>query len=186
LPTAQGFAGVGWRIAGDPQYISQDWTEPMPWLGQSETGLARTLLAAPTVGFGRGVTADKPSPRFATNALPAPPLAGGTVVRLAASNAIWEWVEPLIAPAIVHSNILSATVVQVTLDRSGQVFSSVVLESSGLRSADQQALALSRSARFRITPPTGKPEDWVWGRLVFEWRTLAPGSTADEATARGS
>ena len=98
LPTARGFAGIGWRIASDPKPVAQDWTEPMPWLGQSETGLARTLLAAPAVGIGRGVTADKPSPQFATNALPALPLAQATIVRLAASNAPWEWIEPLVAP----------------------------------------------------------------------------------------
>jgi TonB family protein len=186
LPTAQGFAGIGWRIAVNPQYIAQDWTEPIPWLSQSETGLARTLLAAPAVGIGRGVTADKPSPQFATNALPALPLAQATIVRLASSNATWEWVEPLVAPAITHSNVLSETEVEVTVDRSGQVFSVFVLRSSGLRSADQLAQTLARSARFRITRSNGEPEEWCRGRLIFEWHTLAPGSTAEEAATRGS
>jgi TonB family protein len=186
LPTAQGFAGIGWRIASDPQPVVQDWTEPMPWLGQSETGLARTLLAAPAVGIGRGVTADKPSPQLATNALPALPLAQATIVRLAASNAPWEWIEPLVAPAITHSNILSETVVEVTVHRSGQVFSAVVLEGSGLRSADDLALALARSARFQIPRSSGEPEEWGRVRLVFEWHTVAPGSTAEETATRGS
>lgn len=186
LPTAQGFAGIGWRIAGDPKPVAQDWTEPMPWLGQSETGLARTLLAAPAVGIGRGVTADKPSPQLAANALPALPLAQSTIVRLASSNPPWEWIEPLVAPSITHSNILSETVVQITVDRSGQVFSAVVLESSGLRSADQLALALARSARFRVTHSGGEAEEWARGRLIFEWHTVAPGSTAEESATRGS
>jgi TonB family protein len=186
LPTEHGFAGIGWRKASDPQYVAQDWTEPMPWLGQSETGLVRTLFAAEAAGIGRGVTADKPSPQFAANALPALPLAEQTVVRLDATGAHWEWAEPLVAPAISHSNILSETVVQVTADRSGQVFSAVVLKSSGLKAADQQAIELARTARFRITPGAADPEDWAWARLVFQWRTLAPGATGGETPARGS
>jgi TonB family protein len=146
----------------------------MPWLNQSETGLARVLLSTSAVGIGRGVTADKPAPQFPVNSLPLLSLAEKTVVRLEGVGAQWEWAEPLDAPSITHTNVLGQTIVRVTVDRSGQVFSAVVLRSSGLKTADQQALALSRAARFRITRSPADSEDWAWARLIFEWRTEAP------------
>jgi TonB family protein len=183
LPTEQGFAGIGWRAAADPQYVSQDWTEPMPWLNQSETGLARALFTTPAVGIGRGVTADKPAPQFPVNHLPMLALAEKTVVRLEGAGAQWEWVEPLDAPSITHSNVLGQTIVRVTVDRSGQVFSPVVLRSSGLKAVDQLALDLSLSARFRITRSAAGPEEWAFARLIFEWRTEPPGAGGSGATA---
>jgi TonB family protein len=185
LPTSRGFAGLGWRRAKDPEYVAQDWTEPMPWRGQSETDLAQTMLAAPNVGVGRGMTVDKPLPQLARMALPEVRLAGETVVRLAGASPGWDWVEPLTAPAVTHSNVLNETVVQVTLDRWGQVFSQVVLRSSGHKPADQQALALAGSARFRRTVEPADDEEWGWARLVFEWRTIAPGWVAAEGRERG-
>jgi TonB family protein len=184
FPTANGFAGIGWRAASDPQYVARDWTEPMPWLGQSETGLARVFLAAAAVGIGRGVTADKPAPELIPNQVPAVPLAGQTEVRLDGHESDWELAAPLLAPSITHSNVLGETVVQAAVDRSGQVFSAVVLKSSGLKAADQQALELARTARFRrMRIDTVGGREWAWARLIFEWRTLAPGQPAEEGAA---
>ncbi len=186
LPTARGFAGIGWRMASDPQYLAQDWTEPVPWLGHSETNLARVLLAAPAVGIGRGVTADKPSPQLAQNRLPAVPLPAQTEVRLEGNGGDWEWEVPLTAPSITHSNVLGGTVVRITTDPSGQVFSAVVWKSSGSKSADQQAQALARSARLRVPRAAVEGGNWGWARLTFEWQTLAPGQPAGEGPARGT
>jgi hypothetical protein len=72
-------------------------------------------------------------------------------------------------------------------DRSGQVFSAVVLKSSGLKAADQQAIELSRTARFRITRAADS------GGLGMGTADLsngacagcAPGATGGETPARG-
>jgi TonB family protein len=186
LPTAHGFAGVGWRVASDPRYVAEDWTEPVRWLGHSETNLARVLLAASAVGIGRGVSADKPAPQLARRQIPPLPLAAWTEIRLEGEGGDWEWEVPLTGPSITHSNVLSETLVQVTTDPSGQVFSAVVLRSSGSRTADQQALVLARTARFRVSRDAGGNEKWNWARLVFEWRTVAPGQSAEGGPARGT
>ncbi len=184
LPTPRGFAGIGWRSASDPRYIAQDWTEGIPWLCQSETGLARTFLAAPTVGIGRGVTVDKPLPQLTQNGLPGMVLAQQTVLRIEGDGSDWELAAPLTLPSLTHSNVLSETVVQAIADASGQVFSAIVLKSSGLKTADQQALALARTAQFRITRVDSNELEWAWAHLIFEWRTLAPGPPAGEEPAR--
>jgi len=186
LPTAQGFAGIGWRAASDPKYVAQEWTEPMAWLGQYETGLAQVFLTAPAVGIGRGVTTDKPQPQLAQNRVPVVLLAEQTVVRVEPEESDLELVSPLAAPSVTHSNVLGSTVIRVTVDRSGQVFSAVVLKSSGLKAPDQQALALARTARFRNARPGADRGEWAWARLVFEWRTLAPGQPAGKGPVPGS
>jgi TonB family protein len=186
LPTANGFAGIGWRGASDPQYLAEDWKEPVPWLGHSETNLARGFLAASAVGIGRGMTADKPEPEWAAHQLAALPLPAGTEVRLEGDGLDWGWEVPLRAPSIAHSNVLSGTVVQVTTDSAGRIFSAVVLKSSGSKTADQQALALARSARLRVPEAVEMDGNWVWPRLVFEWRTVAPEPSAGESPGRST
>jgi TonB family protein len=186
LPTANGFAGVGWRVAVDPGYVAEDWTEPLRWLGHSETNLARVLLSAASVGIGRGVSADKPAPQLAQRSVPRLPLAGETRVRLEGGEGDWEWAVPFAVPSVAHSNVLSETVVQVTTDPSGQVFSAVVLRSSGSKSADQRALALVKAARFRVSRGGRMDRSWNWARVIFEWQTLAPGQSSGEGSAPGS
>jgi TonB family protein len=186
LPTANGFAGIGWRVASDPGYSAEDWTEPVRWLGHSETNLVRVFLAAPAAGIGRGVSADKPAPQLVQRSVPRLPLAGETRVRLEGGEGDWEWEVPLAVSSITHSNVLSETVLQIATDPSGLVFSAVVLKSSGSKSADQQALALVRTARFRVTREGLPDRRWNWARLVFDWRTLAPGGPSGEASGRGT
>jgi TonB family protein len=108
------------------------------------------------------------------------------MVRIEPEESDLELVSPLTVPSVTHSNVLGATVVRVTVDRSGQVFSAVVLKSSGLKTADQLALGLARTARFRSARPGADRGEWAWARLVFEWRTLAPGQPAGQGPAQGS
>jgi TonB family protein len=179
LPSAAGFAGVAWRQAHEPKYVSQPWDERPRWLTAREAPLGRSFLEAHRPEIGRGLTAEKPVPELAHRAVSPVRLPERSLVRVEGDLARLEWLTPLSVPSIAHSNILTETVVQLTVHPAGQVLSAIVLKSSGLRSADQQALALARDARFaprREPAGTGNGEggEWTWGRLIIHWRTVVP------------
>ena len=94
--------------------------------------------------------------------------------------------EPLRLPAQPHSDLLSNSVVQVTVLPDGRTFSAVLLGGCGLREADQEALQRAGAVRFAplpepATPPPEAP-GLAWGRLIFPWyaRAIAPPAAGPE------
>jgi TonB family protein len=177
LPSAAGFAGAAWQQAHHPRYSPQPWNDPPSWLAARQAPLGRSLLEARRPEIGRGLTAAKPVPEMVRRQVSPVRLPERSLVRIEGDLARRESLTPLSAPAITHSNILTDTVVQLTVQPAGQVHSAIVLKSSGLRSADQQALDLARGARFAPVPELPTLEaasDWTWGRLIIHWRTVAP------------
>jgi hypothetical protein len=87
--------------------------------------------------------------------------------------------------------LLSNSIVQIGVDRDGDVLSAILTKDgkSGSKDADNSALNLGKSARFEPlvslkAGPPGVPQDRLrWGRLVFHWQTVLPaGTNAGPAT----
>jgi TonB family protein len=187
LPSGAGFAGAVWQLTDQPQYTSAPWDEPPRWLTARQAPLGRSLFEARRPEIGRGLTAEKPVPELARRTVSPVRLPERSLVRVEGDLARLESLTPLSAPSIAHSNILTETVVQMTVHPQGQVLSAIVLKSSGLRSADQQALHLARNARFAPARPAAESETtapWIWGRLIIHWRTVAP--QAEEPASPGA
>jgi TonB family protein len=87
--------------------------------------------------------------------------------------------EKIDLPPQSHSDILESSVVQVLIDRDGMVVSARLLESSGSRKADQDAVALASKARFApsITDFDGPSAPISFGKLIFNWIALTSPST---------
>lgn len=77
-------------------------------------------------------------------------------------------------PVHYSTDALRPTVLQILVDDEGAVFSARVLNSSGSKTADSEALNLARKARFESRPP-GQEQGITPGKIIFEWRTLDPG-----------
>ena len=81
-------------------------------------------------------------------------------------------------PCGPQADLLTNSIVHVLVNADGNVLSEVLLVSSGLREADEEALRLAGTAQF--TPLSHDPETHrpvsrlAWGTLVFEWQTLPP------------
>jgi TonB family protein len=181
LPSGAGFAGAAWQQAYHPRYTAQPWDDPPRWLAARQAPLGRSLLETRRPEIGRGLTAEKPVPELVRRQVSPVRLPERSLVRVEGDLARREWLTALSAPAVTHSNILTETVVHLTVHPAGQVHSAIVLKSSGLRSADQQALDLARAARFAPMPESSDPETasaWTWGRLIIHWRTVAPQAVA--------
>jgi len=175
LPGPRGFSGAAWGQPPRPPAAPTGWNEGTRWLTGRTQWFGR-VIGAPrlTAGASLGAADDHvPAPRRVTSR--PVPLAPGSVVSPSAGLAARGWSTPLVAPVMVHTNLLGPTEVQVSVEPDGWVFSAVVVRSSGLARADEAAVALARSARFTPLPGAGSPAaERLWGRLRFDWRTLPP------------
>jgi TonB family protein len=80
-------------------------------------------------------------------------------------------------PAWPFPDVLAPSLVQVLVDTAGNVISTVLLTPSGYDIADQRALELARTLRF-------KPASHLAvGRIIFNWHTLPVVTPAVPATA---
>ncbi len=175
LPHLRGFSGEAWlNRATDWNFQPTDWTEPPRPLP-----LATAQLGA---DFKEFITAN-PVPPLATIATVEPPRAVPEVFptiatvpersSLRAGGALAQ--RPLLAVPelrVWESNeLLAGSEVQLLVDASGQVVSTV-LRSSGLgvtqAEADARALELARTVRFA---PRADGTLTV-GTLIFDWRTV--------------
>ncbi len=69
-------------------------------------------------------------------------------------------------PVIPVNDVIAPSTVQALVDTAGNVTSTVLLESSTLDAADQQALQLARHLRFAPAPRL------MFGEIIFNWHTV--------------
>jgi hypothetical protein len=179
LPNLRGFSGSAWLRFAPLEYQPGEWSDAPNWLTLDDPSLGEAFsryLAANETGPPQ--VADKPLPSllryepiFPNDPVPARsrfrvegPLAGR---RLLAAPPLLSW---------EHSELLSNSVVRVTVDGAGSSFSAVLLTESGFPAADQYALGFARELRFqplaRDQGPGDNPGALTWGRLIFQWHTL--------------
>jgi hypothetical protein len=176
LPSVRGFAGAGWRDVAEFSPPPLEWEERPRWLANSTQALGQVLSARllPATA-GDSIRSRKPPPRLGQVAVPPLPLAAQSGVRIEGDLARRGFQAPLPVPSIVHSNLLTNTVVHLWVKADGEPFSAVVLRSSGLKSADGTALALATSARFNPDPAGERNAAGLagcWGELVFQWHIV--------------
>ena len=79
---------------------------------------------------------------------------------------------PLVLPSWTADFLISHSVVQFAANRAGQVISVVLRSGSGLKEADDFALAKVNVLRFRPVG-TSAPE-YAWDKATFYWKTIQP------------
>ena len=79
---------------------------------------------------------------------------------------------PVLLPFWTTNFLVTNSVVRFAVNRAGQVVSAVLLAGSGLKTADDSALATVNVLRFR---PVGKtaPQP-AWDTATFYWKTIPP------------
>lgn len=179
-----GFSGASWMSALTPEYNPPEWSEPPRWLVFDAQRLAldfrRFVQTNPPAAF---AFAAKPEAQLAVpeTGRAIPMTATPSTLRVAGELAA----RPLLSrPALrgwEHPDLLTNSVVRVLVNDDGNVLSEVLLGSSGLKAADDEALALAGAAQFESLPRnrTGEASapNLVWGALLFEWQTLPPTAT---------
>jgi hypothetical protein len=190
LPHPHGFSSVAWLTFVPIEHRLTDWTEPPRWLdlaadrlGETYALLARTNVTRPLL------VADKPLPRLTGLDTPVPsdPVPAASRLRLEGPLSQRPLLTPLALRSWSHSEIVSNTLVEVSVNADGHVAVTALIAESGLPEADQTALRLAASARFAPLPPAGPvlaPDPRLtWGRLIFQWHTAPPPATNGAAAA---
>jgi TonB family protein len=183
LADRRGFSGSAWMQAQPVGHEIQDWSEPVPWLTNrvDELGAGFRQFARTNI-IGPRLFADKPAPQVSQVAVAPVPLRARSAFRLEGAVAGRGLLRSVEVPSESYTNILTNTVIQVSVNPLGFVFSASVLVSSGSIPADQDAVVLAKALRFKPALPAGPraPRDLAalsWGKVVFAWRTTAGSDT---------
>jgi TonB family protein len=178
LPHREGFSGAAWLVAPRPEIPPFAWTEPPRWMNLPVQQLGTAIVSPGATGgieSWPGLTPFEPQ-------LLLPQLADERVFPTRSTLLVAGPLQlrPLQTrfelPSIVHTNILSNSVVQLLVDRAGTPFSVTLLASSGYKEADSNAMDLARRARFEpLDDGRGQKsplEGLTWGEVVFQWHTV--------------
>jgi hypothetical protein len=193
LPHARGFSGLAWKSRGAPPTRSFEWTAELEWLPlparQLGQGLARFLQTNQVEPL---TTVAPPEPQliqpqfFSTEVFPRK-----SSVRIEGPLKSRKLLTPLQPSSWPHprGELLTNTVVELFVGEDGRpVLWNRLQPGSGSRDADQQAVALARSARFESLVREGPRHDsnaipatnLVHGTLIFQWHT-APATNSTPA-----
>ena len=176
LPTLDGFSRSGWLMyntvpdefaetPGEPK-----WLEPDPEaLGTQFTEYVATNTVAPLrIGDQLPEIVGQPRPSAELEFPKSELRMGGTLARrkLIATPNLPSW---------PHTEVLTNSVVHLVVEADGTPISAALIASSGLKDADNYALAASKRLRFR----RGRAGETVAsGTANFRWHTLPPGAAA--------
>ena len=185
LPHVESFSGLAWMQVPPRKFPSFQWTEAPRWLPlpTQELGAAFSRFIK-TNAFSRLETMTESRPELI---IPEPLTSSGASRRASRLELQDELAQrPLLTkielPTWPFNDLLTNTVVQLLVDASGRPVSPTLLTSSGLREADQFALDKARAARFQPLQPLpvepglarSRPTAHLtWGKMVFEWHTVA-------------
>jgi TonB family protein len=167
FPHAEDFASTAAATPAvtEPSFA---WTEPPPFLPLDAASLGATFknfmatnrFAAPPLNF-------KPQPQIIRPQVTLKSvLPQASTWQLVGEIAVRKYLNPLTVPTLPFNDVIAPSRVQLLVDKTGEVVSAVLLETSGDTTADQQALALARKLQFA---PADK---LMFGEIIFNWQTV--------------
>ena len=182
-PHPRGFAASTWLRPPSIPFPIFRWTDP-PRLLALATEQLGTLSLSQGAAHGAVARAVEIAPTpIATilPPLPPPPAPTSSSLRLVGNLAERKLESiPDVLPLQRAQENLTNTLVQVTVDEAGRVFSPVLLPpGSGSKEADQLALKTVAGMKFA---PVGKTPRLTVATLIFEWQMEAPTNGVRAAT----
>jgi hypothetical protein len=177
LPSEWGFSGEAWRMAAEPPQPRVKWSEPVPWLKGNGEWFGRMNPTAGAALLSPQHPLDRPTPAATAVNIRPLPVAQSTRLELDEQLQARGLSASPQLPAISHTNLLDATVLRVAVEPDGNLFSAVVIKTSGWEVADRNALDLVRQLKFTSQTDHIQPSnDRQWGRVLVRWQTAQHGS----------
>jgi len=187
LPSAQGFSGGAWLTFDWLQHRLTNWQDSPRWLeldsrrlGQAFQAFIGTnqrppLLVADRAGF---------RPNAYAMELPVEIYPLDSTLRVEGDLVSRPLLTPRSLRSWPHTELLSNSVVQVSVNAAGQVLTASLREGSGSNEADEFARQYAETSRFApLSHPLAPRESdrrLTWGRFVFHWRTLPTGTNGSD------
>jgi TonB family protein len=170
LPNANDFASAAWLKMPGVKPPSFRWTEPprpLP-LPAAELGAMFSRLM-PANFFPSRPFNFASEPELSAPTLPVEPaLLQNSTMQITGELARRQLPAPISLTNWPYADVLAPCVVQLLVNAEGNVVSTVLMESSGYKDADDKALELARALRF--TPSARL----TFGRIIFNWHTVPP------------
>jgi TonB family protein len=170
-PGRHGFSSEAWLSQSPPEYHPSNRLEAPMWLSLDVSTLGH--VSVPDLGraleplfldlSGQEASALEPLPVF----LPSPFVPTQSVLRLQ-GNLRLRLANPVSLPPQPSAQLLTNSVVELAIDRAGRVLAHRLQARSGSAAADEAALGVAKSLRFRPSAEAGA----AWGEAVFEWHTI--------------
>jgi len=170
LPHQRDFASAAWlKIQTNPPPDFR-WTELPRWLPLSADGLGAAFSRWMETNFFASHPLDfKPALMLSTPTPPVEPmLPQNSTMQIEGDLAQRQLPAQISLTNWPFADVLSPCIVQALVDATGNVVSTVILTPSGYAAADQRALAIARTLRFK--PSAGL----TIGRITFNWHTVPP------------
>ncbi len=184
LPSMNGFAGPAWLLSLPTPNEPSAWAEEPQWLLLTPRQLISSSASVPEANLpvlGSVIGSVEPEPSLPER--PAETLfAAKSTLRVQGELAHRRLLTRVELPSWAHTDLLTNSVILLTVDRDGRPASANLIVRSGLPSADQWAIDQARTARFSRLPEAtrqaGVPAGQLaWGNLVFEWHTVPEAGT---------
>jgi hypothetical protein len=176
LANPRGFSGKAWLQVAPMKYERSDWSEPERWLELSTDELGSALRQLIETNGSLSFLAQKVEPR---NALPRFHVFDFTneISTFHINGALSQrnLLNPFDLPSWQRPELLTNSVVEVTVNAPGFVNTATLLASSGDKKADDLAISLSKRARFEPFPLSKRkidPLNILSGQIIFEWQTM--------------
>ncbi len=178
---ARGFSGEAWLNMPPQDYSIPDWDEPSRLLEINADRLGEVFT-----NFLRGTpeTEVQIADKISTDLIS---FEEGTN-RLAVSRFMFEGdiaKRPLLSipelPIWPYTDVLRSTVVQLSVNGSGEVVFARLLSRCGLSTADQRAITIARELQFKPVNGSNAARNLMEGKIIFQWETVAaPTNTVSE------
>lgn len=178
LPHRRSFSAAAWLETPEIPFQPYRWSEPPRLMGLPVERLGETFAQfMRTNTFSRFAFQTKVAPLPTEVSLPVPAgLPTKSTLRLTGELAKRRWLNPPALKAYEAAELLTNSVIQVTVLPDGYVFSTKMLPpGSGSSEADDDARKAARSAHF--TPDRTNGNKLAVGNIVFEWATVPLAAT---------
>lgn len=168
LPNRHGFSGSAWLNISPRNYDLIEQAKPPFWLGLDSEQLGNAMTRfIQTNTLSPLPASESPKPGiFLTQSDPSAYAKTNSLLRIEGDLAVRKPIQLPTLKSWPHSDILSNSIAQIAVNKSGMVISTRLISRSGNIDADRFALETGRQLQF--TP--GK--EIVWGNLIFDWHTL--------------
>ncbi len=190
LPAARGFTGPIWLAAAPVDHRAPVWTEPPRFLEMDPNSLGRTLSTfLHDNGFPPFDPIDKTAGSKAALGLftPAEASENRSLLSVEGRLAARKMDDSPALPAWASAELVTNSIVRVSVNPAGTTVSAVLVERSGLAEADAAALRIAWRLRFQ--PEAGSRRagrldvtSLDWGDLVFRW-AASPATNAPPGVA---
>jgi hypothetical protein len=177
LPHANDFGSSVWLKTPIVTAPSFAWTEPPRYLPLAGSLTSTTLGTAFTKFMQTNPVPQlklnfKPDPQIVLPEAPeAPILPQSSTLQIAGPLAQRPLLNHLDLPAQPYNDVIPPSTVQALVDTRGNVLSVVLLDSSTVDAADQQAMRLACTLRFAPAPQL------TLGTILFNWHTVPLNAT---------